>query len=166
MHVVDNVLDSETRRQIIGDAEVIDRGIRTGWSDVFVAEGDRFLASFAIPGVHSVKRTATEASIRDALSANVLVADKDSIEVRQIKSIVAGMKKELAKFLSDGGTIRQYSRRLVLRQNQELSYYLAAKSDLEQAVEQGKSPRDIEMLVELRNKSLRKIGLKLLVVPE
>jgi hypothetical protein len=34
-----------TRRQVIGDAFLIEKGLRTGWSDVFAHEGERFLAS-------------------------------------------------------------------------------------------------------------------------
>ena len=41
----------QTRRQVIGDAAVVDKGIATGWADVFAEEGERFFASFAIPGL-------------------------------------------------------------------------------------------------------------------
>ena len=49
--VEDSVFLSKTRRQIIGDAAVIEAGIKNGWRDVFAEEGERFLASFAVPGV-------------------------------------------------------------------------------------------------------------------
>ena len=65
---VDAVLDSTTRRQPIGDAAVIDEGIRTGWSEVFDLEGERFLASFAIPGTHPSVRVTTEDALEKALA--------------------------------------------------------------------------------------------------
>ena len=58
---------SQTRRQVIGDAAIIEKGIRTGWADVFELEGERFLASFAIPGVPAGQRSTTEDEIRKAL---------------------------------------------------------------------------------------------------
>ena len=45
----------QTRRYPIGDAAIIEKGILTGWSDVFEHEGDRFLASFAVPGVKAAQ---------------------------------------------------------------------------------------------------------------
>ena len=48
-------LTAQTRRQVIGDVAVIEKGIRTGWADAFEREGDRFFASFAIPGAEAGK---------------------------------------------------------------------------------------------------------------
>ena len=48
--IVSGAITSKVRRQLIGDQGFIEKGIRTGWSDVFAHEGERFLASFAIPG--------------------------------------------------------------------------------------------------------------------
>ena len=62
-------MDDTTRRQIIGDTAIIEKGIRTGWADVFDLEGERFLASFAIPGVPAGQRSTTVDEIRKALDA-------------------------------------------------------------------------------------------------
>ena len=61
--VFDDKFENKTRRQVIGDAAIIEKGIRTGWSDVFAEEGERFLASFAIPGVPAGQRNTTEEEI-------------------------------------------------------------------------------------------------------
>ena len=50
----------QDRRQIIGDAAIIEKNIRNGWSDVFELEGERFLASFAIPSVKAGQRNTSE----------------------------------------------------------------------------------------------------------
>ena len=69
--VVDHALTSGTRRQVIGDVAIIEKGIRTGWSEVFEREGDRFLASFAIPGVPAGQRSTSEEEMRRALEGKV-----------------------------------------------------------------------------------------------
>ena len=83
----------QTRRQIIGDVAIIEKGILTGWSEVFELEGDRFLASFAIPGVKPGQRNTSEAEFMRALENVCEVKPNDSLEVRQIKAMVDGMKK-------------------------------------------------------------------------
>ena len=74
---------SSTRRQVIGDVAVIEKGIRTGWAEVFEREGDRFLASFAIPGVPAGQRSTSEEEMRRALEGKVAPQPTDSIEVQQ-----------------------------------------------------------------------------------
>ena len=61
-------LTSTERRQIVGDVAIIEKGIATGWEDVFPHEGERFLASFAIPGVPAGLRNTTEDEVRAALA--------------------------------------------------------------------------------------------------
>ena len=163
---LDATLDAPTRRQPIGDVAVIDKGIREGWADVFPDEGERFLASFAIPGVPAGQRSTTEEEIRASLSRNVETTADDSIEARQIKAMVEGMKQELREFIADGGTIKMYGRRLVQRQEDELGYYHRAKAELDQAIAAKRGQGEINALVEKRNAALRKIGVKLLVLPE
>ena len=51
---------TNARRQVIGDAAIIEKGIRNGWSDVFELEGEHFLASFAILGVKAGQRNTSE----------------------------------------------------------------------------------------------------------
>ena len=61
----------QDRRQVIGDAASIEKGIRNGWSDVFALEGERFLASFAIPGVKAGQRNTSEREFAAALEISV-----------------------------------------------------------------------------------------------
>ena len=163
---VEASLDSPIRRQLIGDIAIIDKGIREGWASVFPEEGERFLASFAIPGVPAGQRSTTEEEIRASLSRKIETTADDSIEARQIKAMVEGMKQELREFIADGGTIKMYGRRLVQRQEDELGYYHRAKAELDQAIAAKRGQGEINALVEKRNAALRKIGVKLLVLPE
>ena len=77
-------LTDRTRRQVIGDAAVVERGIRTGWSDVFASEGDRFLASFAIPGVKAGVRNTTVEEIKRALDGRAEPLANDALEAREL----------------------------------------------------------------------------------
>ena len=66
----DRILDSTMRRQVIGDSGIIEKGIRTGWADVFDLEGERFLASFAVPAAQQRKRSFSKRSKRKAQFAS------------------------------------------------------------------------------------------------
>jgi len=158
--------ENKTRRQVIGDTAVIEKGIRTGWSEIFAEEGERFLASFAIPGVPAGQRNTTEEEIRAALSRKVETVDGDGIEARQIKAMVEGMKDELREYLRDGGTIKEYGACLVERQETELGYYNRTKSELETLKASGMSVTELEAIWEKRNSELRQMGIKLVPLPE
>ena len=156
---------SETRRQVIGDAAIIEKGIRTGWADVFTREGDRFLASFAIPGVEAGQRSTSEAEIRRALGEKVEARAEDSIEARQIKAMVEGMKGEARRYVAAGGSITGYGRRLVERQEAELAIFARVKAEVEAA--RKTMPEDaFEAYVEKRNDELRNLGIKPVVIGE
>ena len=161
-----DVFDSTLRRQILGDAAVIEKGIRTGWVDVFDLEGDRFLASFAIPGTAPAIRSTTEEKVKEALRDSPSASASEGLEARQIRAMVLGLKDELRRFLHDGGTIRQYGNRLVQRQEEEIGYAQRAKTELERAIAAKRSPREIEEIVERNNAALRSLGLKPLILPE
>lgn len=165
---VTSVFDSQVRRHPIGDVAVIANGIRTGWSDVFELEGERFLASFAIPGVEAGLRSTSESEIRRALEVKKPVRDTQnlSLESRQILAMVEGMKSELREFLKDGGSISQYGNRLVARQEAELAAYRRAKNEMSRAIAEGCSREDVADLLEELNESLRKMGIRPLVLPE
>ena len=169
---LDASLDAPTRRQPIGDAAVIDKGIREGWADVFTLEGDRFLASFAVPGTAPAIRSTTEEEIKKAISSDSSLIPHPSslgsasLEARQIRAMVSGMKQELREFIADGGTIKQYGRRLVQRQEAELGYYHRAKTELDRAIAEKRGEDAINALIEKHNAALRKIGVKLLVLPD
>ena len=153
---------SETRRQVIGDVAVIEKGIRTGWADVFEREGDRFLASFAIPGVAAGQRSTSEEEIRRVLNMKVEAKPTDSIEIRQIKAMVEGMKEEARRYLAAGGTVVGYGRRLVERQDAEIAIYNRVKAEIE-ALRKGKSAEELETIIEERNDELRNLGIKPIV---
>ena len=162
------IFDAVTRRQIIGDAAVIEKGIKEGWAEVFPEEGERFLASFAIPGVPAGQRSTTEEEIRRVLSAKCEVrggAD-EGIEARQIRAMVEGMKEELREFLRKGGTIAAYGRKLVRRQEEEIAYYNRAKAEIENAQKAKMPAAQLNDLWEKRNESLRQMGIKLVPMPE
>ena len=168
---VEASLDSPIRRQPIGDAAIIDKGIREGWADVFTLEGDLFLASFAVPGTPPAIRSTTEEKVREALDNEPskhpnLPNIQTSLEARQIRAMVSGMKQELREFIADGGTIKQYGKRLVQRQEAELGYYHRAKAELDRAIAEKRGEDTINALVEKHNAALRKIGVKLLVLPD
>ena len=165
---VEESLDSPIRRQIIGDTAIIEKGIRSGWADVFELEGERFLASFAIPGVPAGQRNTTEEEIRKALSARHSTPStrSDGLEARQIRAMVEGMKDELRDFMRNGGTIREFGACLVERQEAELGYYNRTKGELETLRTSGTPAKELEALWEKRNSELRQMGIKLVPLPE
>lgn len=164
--IVSGAITSKVRRQLIGDQGVIEKGMRTGWSDVFEHEGERFLASFAIPGVAATVRTTNVAALEEALGRKVDVAETDGMEARQIKAMVDGMKDELRRFIAAGGTIEQYGRRLVARQDDEIAIFNRTSNEIEQAVKSNLSKEEIADLVDRRNEDLRRMGIKLVQMPE
>lgn len=160
------LFDDMSRRQVIGDSVIVEKGIRTGWASVFPEEGERFLASFAIPGVPAGQRNTTEEAILQSLDRTISPSSGDSVEVRQIKAMVEGMKEELRRFLAAGGSVTAYGNRLVERQEQELGYYNRVKTELNAAADAKKSAEEIESLWERRNDELRQMGIKLVPMPE
>ena len=167
---LDASLDSQVRRQVIGDAAIIDEGVRTGWADVFELEGDRFLASFAIPGTTPAIRSTTEEKLKEALRSTptppTYTSGSASLEARQIRAMVEGMKQELREFLADGGTVVEYGKELVRRQEQELGYFNRAQNELKAARESGKPESAVIELWKMRNSKLRRMGIKLVPLPE
>lgn len=163
-----SAINSQTRRQPIGDVAVIDRGIRTGWADVFELEGERFLAGFAVPGRPVAVRSTTEAEIEEALAHRCSPSPTTftSIEARQIASMVEGMKAELRKYLADGGTIAEYGRELVRRQDAEIAQRQRAQTSIEEDIRSGKSEAEIAASLETLNRQLRRMGIKPLTMPE
>ena len=164
--VEDSVFLSKMRRQIIGDAGIIEAGIKNGWSDVFAEEGERFLASFAIPGVPAGVKATNVGELEKALTRKIPIAPDDSMEAKQIKSMVEGMKDELRGYMAGGGTIEQYGERLVERQEQELSYYRRIKEEIDTAAKSGMSEDALEAKWKSGNAELRNMGIRLVPLPE
>ncbi|MBQ3809168.1 MAG: hypothetical protein II840_14570 [Kiritimatiellae bacterium] len=152
---------TQTRRQVIGDTAVVDKGILTGWSEVFPEEGERFFASFAIPGVKAGQRNTTVEELNAALGRKVAISPDDGMEARQIKSMVEGMKSEARAYIAAGGTIVEYGKRLTERQDAEIAIYERAKADFE-AAKKTKSDDDLIAYWESLNDQLRNLGIKLL----
>ena len=124
------------------------------------------LASFAVPGAPAGLRNTTEDEIRAALTRKVEATAEDSIEARQVKAMVEGMKNELRNFLAAGGSIRQYGRRLVQRQDEEISYFTRAQNEINHA-----AARDVprEQLIaewEKANERLRRMGIGSVPMPK
>jgi hypothetical protein len=149
----------QDRRQVIGDAAIIEKGIRNGWSEVFELEGDRFLASFAIPGVKAGQRNTSEKEFAAALENKCEIKPNDSIEVRQIKAMVEGMKDEARRYIAAGGSIVSYGKRLTERQDAEIAIYERIKTDLEKA-HSSMSEDEYMIYWEKRNDELRNLGIK------
>jgi hypothetical protein len=149
----------QSRRQIIGDAAIIEKGIRNGWSDVFTLEGERFLASFAIPGVKAGQRNTSEKEFAAALENKCVVANSDSLEARQIKAMVEGMKNEARRYIAAGGTIVGYGKRLTERQDAEIAVYNRVKAEIEKA-RATMTESAFMTYWEKRNDELRNLGIK------
>ncbi len=149
----------KTRRQVFGDEAIVAKGVRTGWADVFEREGDRFLASFAIPGVKAGQRNTSLKEFEAALNTKCEITQDDSPEARQIKAMVEGMKDEARQYIAAGGTIIEYGKRLTERQDSEIAIYERIKSEIEKAKET--LPEDEFMdYWEKRNEELRNLGIK------
>lgn len=149
----------QDRRQVIGDAAIIEKGIRNGWSDVFQLEGERFLASFAIPGVKAGQRNTSEKEFTAALENKCVVTDSDSLEARQMKAMVEGMKNEARRYITAGGTIVEYGKRLTERQDAEIAIYNRVKADIDKA-RATLSESAFMTYWEKRNDELRNLGIK------
>ena len=158
-------LTSQSRRQVIGDVAMVEKGIASGWSDVFSEEGERFFASFAVPGVKAGKRNATVEELTAALARKIPATKDDGMEARQIKAMVEGMKEEARQYLAAGGTLAKYGERLVERQNAEIAIYKRVKSELDK-LRETMQPDAFDALLEERNDELRNLGIRPVVVSE
>ena len=88
------------------------------------------------------------------------------MEARQIKAMVEGLKDELRRFIAAGGTIEQYGRRLVARQDSEIAIFTRTSNEIEQAVRRELGKDEIAELVDHRNDELRRMGIKPVPMPE
>ena len=117
------------------------------------------MASFAIPGVKAGQRNTSEKEFQAALDNQCEVAQTDSLEARQIKAMVEGMKNEARSYIAAGGTIVEYGKRLTERQDAEIAVYNRVKADLDKA--RSSMPDDAFIAYwEKRNDELRNLGIK------
>ena len=149
----------QTRRYPIGDAAIIEKGILTGWDNVFEHEGDRFLASFAVPGVKAAQRNTTVKELASALDRRISPNDDDGLEAKQIKAIVEGMKREAHAYITAGGNVVKYGKRLAERQDAEIAVYERIKTDLERAKATMRGNALIDYW-ETQNNKLRNLGIR------
>ena len=160
-----SIFTDQTRKQVIGDLAIIEKGIRTGWADVFDNEGDRFLASFAIPGMKAGQRNTTVEEIERALREAITIEDGDTLEIKQIKSMVEGMKAEAREYLSAGGTIVEYGERLTERQDSEIRIFQRTKAELESA-RKNLDEIAFDALYNQRNSELRNLGIQPVILSD
>ena len=161
-------LTAQTRRQVIGDMAIIEKGISTGWAEVFEHEGERFLASFAIPGVKAGQRNTTADELLAAINRpsthstrpKTPPSTRPTLEAEQIISMVEGMKAEARAYIKAGGSIVEYGKRLTERQDAEIAIYERAKADFE-AARTTKSEGELLAYWEAINDKLRNLGIRL-----
>ena len=153
-------LTAQTRRQVIGDMAIIEKGINTGWAEVFEHEGERFLASFAIPGVKAGQRNTTADELLAAINRPSTHSTRPGLEAEQIISMVEGMKAEARAYIKAGGSIIEYGRRLTERQDAEIAIYERAKADFE-AARKTKPDGELVAYWETINDKLRNLGIRL-----
>ena len=106
---------------------------------------------------------------RAALNRKILPLASDTLEAQQIKAMVEGMKDDLRRFVKAGGTIAEYGRRLVQRQErqeEELKYYNLVKNELDAAAAAQMPQHELLDLWERRNEDLRQMGIRLVPMPE
>ena len=80
--------------------------------------------------------------------------------------MVEGLKEEVRQCFADGWTFNEIRRALMRRQEQEIGYYQMAKNEIERARQDGKPEIEVVSLWEKRNENLRKMGIKLVSLPE
>lgn len=155
---------SSPRHQIYGEPALMEELERSEYADVFALPGERKLAKFAQPGViqpfkERGWRGEFAAELNAVLTNEIVFAEDERREVRELKMIVNGMKSELRRYLENGiGTTESYIRRLEERQTKELNLYNLAKIELEKET-------DLEKF-EARNAALRAVGLRTIPLPK
>lgn len=122
------------RQQVYGDPALMDRILASGFAEIFSEPGDRFLACYAQPGIAVALPQVSDEQIAASLKMDVAIAADDSREVRELKAIVNGMKRELRDYLDDGvGTVAGYRVRLKERLAAEISAYDEAVREINAA---------------------------------
>lgn len=132
---------------------------------------DRLLAKYAVPGV-SVAQAETEVPDMGAFAADIKVmleaSRDDPSEVRKMKSIVNGMKREAETYIKNGGSPRTYIERLSERQRTEVVILKNAIDEIEQLSKKWKGAQDKAALIErwnIKNEYLREMGFETIPLP-
>ena len=157
------------RHQIYGDPAIMERFERGEFGDALSRRGDQLLAWFSQPGRLACPRGTPQSAFRrlgdedvaalaEVAGSDVEIVDDDSREVRELKQIVNGMRREMREYLANGnGTPRSYWRRLVERTHEEAQIYERARRELEK--EHNPAVR------EERNAALRRVGIRTIPSP-
>lgn len=126
----------EPRQQVYGDPGVLLHAEKSQWSEVFMSEGDRYLADHAIPGrachceTNAEFWVRTERAVAEVADLDIGVNPTDLAELQKMVRIVQGMKVELREYLKAGGSIRTYLERVEFRQKAECAVYDRVRAEL------------------------------------
>ena len=160
------------RHQIYGDPVVTEAFERGDFNLALSREGDRMLAVFAQPGRIMCARGANPRHLAPAqenafstyamkeLSEehDIEISSDDLREVRELKQIVNGMRREMRDYLSYGnGTPKSYWRRLNERTAEEIRIYERTRRELEKETS--------HEIWDEKNKALRHLGLRTIPNP-
>ena len=149
------------RRQITGDGAVISKGLESCWDGVFSTKLDRFLAAYAQPGWIAIPPDVSAedvAHFADDLAMPPETRAEDSGEVRQLRRIVAAMRRELSEYLAAGGTVEEYMSFLEDRQDEEIAFRKQALESVETAPAAMRGRVLMNMNVRLREMGLAELG--------
>lgn len=168
----DNRPQYEDRSQIYGDPGILQTCESKEWSNVFEDEGERFLARFAQPGIPvRLAGGAWRKIVADALKANpapVPVPATDGAEIAKMKRMVNGMKRELAQYVKDGGTVEGYIAEVLQRQSIEEKIVINFKTEFEKLERDANAKNRDEVISKwnVKNVLLRQMGLRTVLIPE
>lgn len=151
----------EDRGQLYGDPAVLSELMKDCWSSTFSDPGDRFLACYAIPCAfpsNVIEQADAVRALRSEMSRRISIGSDDLREVAQMKRMVNGMRREAEDYVSAGGTVALYLKKLEIRQRAEKELYDKAQK------EYGKIRTTEEW--KLKNQELRAKGLPMLPMGE
>lgn len=159
------------RQQIMGDRYIILEGHRNNWSDIFVRKSDRFLSRFVEPGrMLSKEELLVDRDVIDELKLTMLnsveVKASDIVEQSQVKRIVAGIRKEMAMYVQEGGTVEEYVKCLFERQRYEQALRRKAIAELRVVRSRTRSEQSYISEWKRINMRLRSYGLKLIPISD
>lgn len=149
----------EERGQIYGPKVVMMEIEANEYASVFSNVVDRYLAPYAIPAKQIGKRQVSmpQDLSREDIRKPVPIIDTDLDEVKRLKRMVNGLKREFSEYLADGGNVLGYLQRLDIRQKAEAGVYERIKASMMRE-------RDMNVWRE-RNSQLRAKGLPMLDPP-
>lgn len=160
------------RQRILGDRMRIENFP----TNLFRHAAEVALARFAEPGrpvPQPLPPTPTEAEFRASQADPVRIASNDLTEHIDLKRIVAGMKRELAAYVSGGGTVEGYFDELVKRQRMEIAYRDRAEARLRGLLSGERTPQTHEAVLGnayaywlKANASLQAMGIYPLELPQ